>query len=227
MESSFSSVTCCAGSLSFYRRDAIQDFIHEWAHDRFLGIEFKFCTDRRMTAHVLTTKPPIIDKFEKNNIHPGGNRSKKPQVGGFWKVKYSQHIRVSIGVPSTLGSLIKQQIRWRKSFIRSLFSTGGYFWKRPFYSAILYYLQTSMKFFRPYVVAKTIFLMPFFGDYLTPIVWFSGILFTGMIYAVDFRLRNPGDKNWVYRPLFSMLSTFIYTWLMFYAAITIKKSGWR
>ncbi len=33
MESSFSSVTCCAGSLSFYRRDAIQDFIHEWAHD--------------------------------------------------------------------------------------------------------------------------------------------------------------------------------------------------
>ena len=180
-----------------------------------------------MTAHVLTTKPPIIDKFEKNNIHPDGNRSKKPQVGGFWKVKYSQHIRVSIGVPSTLGSLIKQQIRWRKSFIRSLFSTGGYFWKRPFYSATLYYLQTSMKFFRPYVVAKTIFLMPFFGDYLTPIVWFSGILFTGMIYAVDFRLRNPGDKNWVYRPLFSMLSTFIYTWLMFYAAITIKKSGWR
>ena len=30
--------------FSFYRRDAIQDFIHEWAHDRFLGIEFKFCT---------------------------------------------------------------------------------------------------------------------------------------------------------------------------------------
>ena len=24
-------------SLSFYRREAIQDFIHEWAHDRFLG----------------------------------------------------------------------------------------------------------------------------------------------------------------------------------------------
>jgi len=58
MESSFSSVTCCSGSLSFYRREAIQDFIHEWAHDRFLGMEFKFCTDRRMTAHVLTTKPP-------------------------------------------------------------------------------------------------------------------------------------------------------------------------
>ena len=235
MESSFSSVTCCAGSLSFYRREAIQDFIHEWAHDRFLGMEFKFCTDRRMTAHVLSTKPPSINKSEKINIDEGlvkdktqqKNAKSKEQVNGYWKIKYSQHIRVTIGVPSTLVSLVKQQIRWRKSFIRSLFSTGGIFWKRPFYATLLYYLQTSMRFFRPYIVAKTVFFMPFFGDYLTPIVWFSGILFTGMIYAVDFRLRNPGDKNWIYRPFFSMLSTFIYTWLIFYAAVTIKKTGWR
>lgn len=219
-ESSFSSVTCVSGALSFYRRISIQDFIHEWAHDRFLGIDFKFCTDRRMTAHVLTTKPPYPIKRDKNG-------QTKDDVGGYWKVKYSQHIRVTCGVPSTLLSLIKQQIRWRKSFIRSIFSTGGHFWRRPFYMALLYYLQLSMRFFRPYVVAKTVFLMPFFGDYLTPIVWFSGILFTGMILAVDFRLRNPGDRNWLYRPFFSMLSTFVYTWLIFYAAITIRKSGWR
>jgi hyaluronan synthase len=231
-ESSFSSVTCCSGALSFYRREAIQNFFHEWAHDKFLGIEFKFCTDRRMTAHVLTTKPPYpIKELEKNhNGFIGKNNQKiksKDDVNGYWKIRYSQHIRVTCGVPSTLLSLVKQQIRWRKSFIRSIFSTGGYFWKRPFYLALLYYLQTSMRFFRPYVVAKTVFLMPFFGDYLTPIVWFSGILFTGMILAVDFRLRNPGDKNWLYRPFFSMISTFIYTWLIFYAAITIRKSAWR
>ena len=84
-----------------------------------------------------------------------------------------------------------------------------------------------MRFFRPYVVAKTVFLMPFMGDYITPIIWFSGIIFTGMILAVDFRLRNPGDKNWLYRPIFSLLSTFVYTWLIFYAAITIKNKSWR
>jgi hyaluronan synthase len=173
-----------------------------------------------MTAHVLTSKPPYP-------IHNNKNNKVKDSVNGYWKVKYSQHIRVTCGVPSTLLSLVKQQIRWRKSFIRSIFSTGGYFWKRPFYLALLYYIQLSMRFFRPYVVAKTVFLMPFFGDYLTPIVWFSGILFTGMILAVDFRLRNPGDRNWLYRPFFSMISTFIYTWLIFYAAITIRKSGWR
>jgi hyaluronan synthase len=56
-ESSFNSLTCCSGSLSFYKREAVQDFIPEWAHDRFLGVDFKFCTDRRMTAHVLGTGP--------------------------------------------------------------------------------------------------------------------------------------------------------------------------
>jgi hyaluronan synthase len=152
---------------------------------------------------------------------------RKKEVNGFWKVLYSQSIKVDIGVPPTLDSLIKQQVRWRKSFIRSLFAAGGIFWKRPFYVALLYYLQTSMKFIRPYIVASTVVFLPLMGDYITPIVWFAGVLFTGMIYAVDFRLRNPGDRNWLYRPFFTLLSTYVYTWLLIYAAITIKKTGWR
>jgi hyaluronan synthase len=250
MESVYSSVTCCAGSLSFYRRDAIQDFIPQWARDRFLGMEFKFATDRRMTAHVLSTSPPSISYNSKNQqetavpiLSGEGYASKsmlsnnsentestsgeKQKVNGLWKVLYSQNIRVNIGVPPTFDTLIKQQVRWRKSFIRSLFAAGGIFWKRPFYVAMLYYLQTSMKFIRPYIVASTVIFMPLMGDYITPIVWFAGVVFTGMIYAVDFRLRNPGDKNWMYRPFFTLLSTYVYTWLLIYAAITIKKTGWR
>lgn len=250
MESVYASVTCCAGSLSFYRRDAIQDFIPQWARDRFLGMEFKFATDRRMTAHVLSTRPPKISYSSKNqnqaavpllngegyasesvfSENPGNSESEsdgKKEVNGYWKVMYSQSIRVNIGVPPTLESLIKQQIRWRKSFIRSLFAAGGIFWKRPFYVALLYYLQTSMKFIRPYIVASTVVFLPLMGDYITPVVWFAGVLFTGMIYAVDFRLRNPGDRNWLYRPFFTLLSTYVYTWLLIYAAITIKKTGWR
>lgn len=250
METVYSSVSCCAGSLSFYRRVAIQDFIPLWARDRFLGMEFKFATDRRMTAYVLSTRPPKISNksvsqhyaavpilnnegtakrsMSESMLENENDRDQSNQeIHGYWKVLYSQRIRVNIGVPPTLDSLIKQQVRWRKSFIRSLFAAGGIFWKRPFYVALLYYLQTSMKFIRPYIVATTVIFMPLAGDYITPIVWFAGVLFTGMIYGVDFRLRNPGDKNWVYRPFFQLLSTYVYTWLLIYAAITIKKTGWR
>jgi hyaluronan synthase len=247
-ESSFGSVTCCSGSLSFYRRVAIQDFIHQWAHDRFLGIEFKFCTDRRMTAYVLgspvqsntkdidaaneSVKYPSIfatgaDEIEnmKNSPDPDFDLSKSSKV--YWNVKYSSSIRVNVGVPTTLPALIRQQIRWKKSFIRSLFSTGGIYWKRPFLISLLYYIQTAMRFVRPYIVFYSIVFLPLRGDIISLVFWISGIMFTGMIYAVDFRLRNPGDKIWLYRPLFTFITTFIYTWFLIYAAFTLRNRSWR
>jgi hyaluronan synthase len=247
-ESSFGSVTCCSGSLSFYRRVAIQDFIHQWAHDRFLGTEFKFCTDRRMTAYVLgspvqsntkdvdamneSIKYPSIfatgaDEIEnmKNSPDPDFEPSKSSKV--YWNVKYSMSIRVNVGVPTTLPALIRQQIRWKKSFIRSLFSTGGIYWKRPFLISLLYYIQTAMRFVRPYIVFYSIVFLPLRGDIISLVYWISGIMFTGMIYAVDFRLRNPGDKLWLYRPLFTFITTFIYTWFLIYAAFTLRNRSWR
>lgn len=246
-ESTFGSVTCCSGSLSFYRRIAIQDFIHEWAHDKFLGTEFKFCTDRRMTAYVLGTavqpqvgsndsnktvaEPSIfatgLDEMEnmKRSTDPDFHVKKQSKI--YWNVKYSNSIRVNVGVPTTLTALIKQQIRWKKSFIRSLFSTGGIYWRRPFLISLLYYIQTAMRFVRPYIVFYSIVFLPLRGDITSLLFWISGIMFTGMIYAVDFRLRNPGDKLWLYRPLFTFITTFVYTWFLVYAALTIRNRSWR
>jgi hyaluronan synthase len=243
-ESSFRSVTCCSGSLSFYRRVAIQDFIHEWANDRFLGIDFKFCTDRRMTAHVLATRTkrdisaekkrndhmPILqtgsDDIEtmKNSYDPDTEISSTPIK---WNVEYSNSIRVNVGVPKTFESLARQQIRWKKSFIRSLFATGGIFWKRPSFIALLYYIQIGMKLIRPYIIFYTIAILPIKGDFTSILFWIAGVMFTGMIYSVEYRLRNPHDGLWLYRPLFTFITTFVYTWLLIYSAITIRNRSWR
>ena len=54
---SFSSLTCCSGVLSLFRREAVKPYLHAWAHDKFAGMEnFKFATDRRLTAFVLGVK---------------------------------------------------------------------------------------------------------------------------------------------------------------------------
>jgi hyaluronan synthase len=251
-ESSFDSLTCCSGSLSFYKREAVQDFIHDWAHDRFLGVDFKFCTDRRMTAHVLATKPKlynndILDNKQNNyrkNIpilqigkddidtmksssDPDIDDEKDRLKTKYWKVLFSRSIRVTVGVPDTLPGLVKQQIRWKKSFLRSLSSTGSIFWRRPFYAAMLYYVQTGMKFIRPFILLHAVVMLPLAGNVLSPLLWLSGLLFTSMIYGVDYRLRNPGDKLWLYRPAFMLLSTFVYTWLLVWAGFTIRKQSWR
>jgi hyaluronan synthase len=133
-----------------------------------------------------------------------------------------------MGVPKNFRALILQQVRWRKSFVRSIFATGKIYCRRPFIAALLYYLSIGMKLVRPFIVIFTLFIIPFSGDYLTPVFYFSGILFVGMIYAVDFKLSNPTNDLWIYRPLMTLLSTFIYVWLIFYAVLTIKKTTkWR
>jgi hyaluronan synthase len=243
-ESSYNSVTCCSGSLSFYRRVAIQDFIHDWANDRFLGIDFKFCTDRRMTAHILGNRPKSDSSLDKNpqehmpilqtgdddietmkkSLDPDAEISNHPIT---WNVEYSNSIKVNVGVPKTFGSLVRQQIRWKKSFIRSLFATGGVFWKRPSFIALLYYIQTAMKLIRPYILFYTIVILPLKGDFVTVLFWISGLMFTGMIWAVEYRLRNPDDGLWLYRPPYTFITTFVYTWLLIYSAITIRNKTWR
>ena len=222
MESSFSSLTCCSGSLSAFRKEAIINHIHQWANDRFLGLEFKFATDRRLTAFILAEKIKFSDeKFIETKEN--GRKIKCQQ----WKVLYSPSVNVEIGVPKTLKSLIKQQIRWRKSFIRSIFATGLIYWQRPLPAAIIYYLTIALRLFRPYIIIKSLVLLPLTGDILSGIFYLGGAMFSGLIYGIDVRLRRPGYPRWVYRPLMNVISTFIFTWLIIYAAITIKNKTWR
>lgn len=256
METSFSSLTCCSGALSIYRRAAVHQYIHAWAHDNFLGIKnFKFATDRRLTAYVLGAKPEDIwsakmsdiversNAINNNNIpifqtgkddlntmrsssDPDQTALKKDRRKYAWKLVYSPSVRVTAGVPATLTALIRQQIRWRKSFIRSLPATGGIYWRRPFYAAFIYYLVLGLKLLRPLIVIK-ILLLVLSGDLGTVIFYIAGIMYTGMLYGIDSRLRNPGYPLWLYRPLFTFMSTFVFSWLLFYAAITIRKEAWR
>ncbi len=242
MESSFSSLTCCSGALSAFRSQAIDKHMHEWASDKFLGAEFRFATDRRLTAFVLNGNACVDTKDVMNNaiansinirnetkineskIENEFQRGRKHQL---WKLKYSPSVKVHVGVPATLKALIKQQIRWRKSFIRSIFATGGIYWKRPFPAALLYYLILSLKLFRPFILIKALILLPLSGDILTGLLYLGGALFSGMIYGIDVRLRNPGYTRWLYRPLMTLISTFLLSWLIFYAIFTIKNKSWR
>lgn len=223
MESSFSSLTCCSGALSAFRRQAVKQYMDKWANDRFLGIDFRFATDRRLTAFVLEKVKDLDKDIHRNKtiIEFNDNKIK------LWKLKYSLKVNVEIGVPDTLGSLIKQQIRWRKSFIRSIFATGSIYWQRPLPAAIFYYVTIVLRLFRPYIIIKSIILLPLSGDYISGLLYLSGAAFAGLLYGIDVRLRRPGYSRWFYRPLMNLLSTFLFTWLLIYAAITIKNKTWR
>ena len=124
METSFCSVTCCAGSLSFFRREAVMPYMHDWAHDKFLGMEnFKFATDRRLTAFILGTKESSgledsskSDDSASNIMHnipvlahckngldtttswsDSDTKNTNNKLRYAWKIVYSQSIKVNVG----------------------------------------------------------------------------------------------------------------------------------
>ena len=256
METAFSSLTCCSGALSIYRREAVHRYIHSWANDNFLGIKnFKFATDRRLTAFVLGAKPEDVwkpgadDKAKEKDdnsikiLQTGQDElnvmrsSSDPDEQALhklgrrryaWRLVYSPQVRVTAGVPETFADLIRQQIRWRKSFIRSLPATGGIYWRRPFYAAFIYYLTLALRLTRPFVAIKVLLVFPFlYGDLTLTALYLASLFYTGMLYGIDVRLRNPGYPYWLYRPIMTFLSTFVLSWLIFYAAITIRKESWR
>ncbi len=238
-ESAYSSVTCCSGSFSAFRREAISKYIHAWAHDKFLGGEFRFATDRLMTGFILGYEPKNMEQpkadstplnatkpfTEKDNFELKSTIENKEQPK--WDIEYSKSMNVEIGVPTTFTSFLKQQIRWRKSFIRSVFVFGAIYWKRSFPMNLVYYLGIILRTVRPYILFHSLLFLPLSGDYITPVFFLTSVFFVGMVHGIDFRLRNPGSSFWLYRPLVTMMTTFIITWLIFVALIRIKDNTWR
>jgi cellulose synthase/poly-beta-1,6-N-acetylglucosamine synthase-like glycosyltransferase len=141
MESSYGAVTCCSGCLSAYRREAIQPFVSAWAHDMFLGKEFRFATDRTLTGYVLGGQ--YKQKNKVLHADDAEDRAMTSHMLRQWDVAYCESARVLTEVPDSFKKFIRQQIRWKKSFIRNMFFTGSIYWRKPKLMAFVYVCGVS------------------------------------------------------------------------------------
>lgn len=225
-ESVFGCVTCISGPLAAFRKDAIFNFIPAWENDSFLGQEFKFATDRTLTGFVLGCMS-MGDKLKKKYSNSWFVTSKDYPLKE-WKLVYCKSAKVWTEVPDTFKKLIRQQIRWKKSFVRNIFFTGKFYWKKPLIPAIKYYCSILFVLIGPFIVFRHLFYLPIYkGEFFSFSIYILGVLFIGLIYSVAFKLENPQSNKWVYRPLMSLLATMVFTWLIFYSIITIRKSIWH
>lgn len=223
-ESVFGAVTCVSGPLAFFRRSAIYNYMPAWEADQFLGHEFRFATDRTLTAYVLggsflgpRVLPPHSDSAFSRPAYPHRD----------WKIVYSKSARAWTHVPATFRSLIRQQVRWKKSFIRNAFVTGRFYWRRPFLPALFYYLHIAFVLFGPVVAARHLIYLPLRGDAASLVLYLAGITIIGLSFGLAFRHENPGSRRWLLRPLMSLMSTIMFSWLIFYSAASIRKMTWH
>lgn len=224
-ESCFGAVSCVSGPLAVFRKDAIYNFIPAWEQDSFLGQEFKFATDRTLTGFLLGNKwisKKIKTKYACEDCVKEIDYPEKD-----WKVVYSKSAKSWTILPDTLGRLFKQQIRWKKSFIRNTFFTGSFYWRKPLLPSLVYYLHVVFVWAGPFIAFRHIVYLPMRGDLWAAVLYILGIVFVGFMFGLAYKLENKDCHIWIYRPIMSLLSTLILSWLIFYSALTIKKMTWH
>jgi cellulose synthase/poly-beta-1,6-N-acetylglucosamine synthase-like glycosyltransferase len=223
-ESVFGGVTCVSGPLAGFRREAIYNFLPAWAEDRFLGAPFPFATDRQLTGYVLGGKEKGATLKRRFQHSPFVRETDYPNKR--WKVGYVKAARVLTEVPDTPRRLAKQQIRWKKSFLRNLAFTGTFYWRRGPGAALLFYGHALFVLLAPVMALRHMVLAPLAGEWALAPLYIAGITFKGSMWAVAYRVENPQCRNWVYRPLMSLTASIVFSWMLLYSALTLRRGVW-
>lgn len=223
-ESVFGSVTCVSGPMAAFRREAIYNYLPAWAEDRFLGREFKFATDRQLTAYVLGQSwigARLKDKFRDSPFVRGEEHPER-----HWRVEFVASARVLTNVPETGRTMLKQQVRWKKSFVRNLFFTGGFLWRRGPMPAFLFYGHVLWVCAAPALAFRHLVWMPAHGAWFLTFVYLCGVTLKGSVWALAYKVQNPASARWAYRPLMSVISALCLSWVLPYSVLTLRRSVW-
>ncbi|HZO06338.1 MAG TPA: glycosyltransferase [Solirubrobacterales bacterium] len=222
-ESVFGSVSCVSGPLAGFRREAIWNYFPAWAADTFFGREFRFATDRQLTGYVLGQEW----KGEKLKAeHADSPFVKEHYPEQRWRIGYVKSAKVWTNVPPTMRSLMRQQTRWKKSFIRNLAFSAGFYWRRGLAAAVLFYAHALLVIATPFMAFRHLVMLPLEGAWVLTALFVGGVALKGGIWAVAYKIQNPDCGRWIYRPLMSLMSTFLFSGLLVYSLVTIRRQIW-
>ena len=195
-EALFGSVTCCSGCFSGYRRKALDAVADAWVGQSFFGQPSTYGDDRSLTNFLLPD----------------------------WKILYAADAKAYTAVPHRLHQFLRQQLRWKKSWLRESTRAFRIMWRKPPVTAVYYYLGVLLPFLAPQVLFHALVISPYFSS--APPVWYlGGVAVVGLFYGLYYRLRTR-KKRWYQGILFSVFYTALLAWQLPYAVLTIRDSKW-
>lgn len=195
-EALFSSVTCCSGCFSGYRRSAVDAVLKPWLAQQFLGQPSTYGDDRSLTNFLLPD----------------------------WRVLYAPDATAHTIVPDGMSKFLRQQLRWKKSWIRESLRACRIVWrKNPIFSAG-FYLGIALPLLAPQVVLRSFVIQPHFTGGL-PFWYIGGVLAMSLLYGLYYRLHRR-EKLWLHGVLFALFYTAVLVWQFPYAVATLRDSKW-
>lgn len=195
-ESLFDSVTCLSGPLSCYRKSVMMESLDDWLNQSFLGQKATFGDDRSMTNFMLRNH----------------------------RTSY-QHTAVAFTiVPSRYRIFFKQQMRWKRSWLRESFIAASFIWKKEPFMALSFYFGMLITILSPLIVVYNMLLVPILFR-TVPVVFIAGILLMSMMtsFAQLFLRRST---TWLHGIMFNLFYVVVLIWQMPIAWFTFWRSNW-
>ena len=161
------------------------------------------------------------------NYDDSEDRGLTSQALDAWDTVYVPTAIVYTEVPEKLRPWLRQQMRWRKGYLRSCTYISCFFWRKNPLMSLLFYTEFIQSFLSPLLFSYIYVYMPLFlNNYMFTLSHLGGQLLIGLGSGLDYKFREPTTKNWVYKPLMGLLTLTIIPWLLFPALWTYKKNLW-
>jgi hyaluronan synthase len=195
-ESIFSAVTCCSGCLAAYRRSAVMEILEPWLEQRFLGVPATFGDDRSLTRFMLRRHRVIY---------------------------HSEAVCTTI-VPDAWPVFFRQQLRWKKSWVRESLLLMAFMWKRHPAMALSFYVSAVFPLVSPGIALHALGL-PLVGIGSFSFLYVYGVLLMASLYALVYLARHRNGL-FVYGIVFSLFYMAALAWQTYYAALTVRQNQW-
>jgi hyaluronan synthase len=195
-ESVFGLVTCCPGCCSAYRREYLNEFIDEWLDQKFLGKKCTFGDDRSLTNFMLRK----------------------------YKTVYSTEARAETVVPDNFKKYLKQQQRWKKSWVRETLIASSFMWRKSFFAAFFFYTYVFLAMVAPVVFFRAVIWYPIqHGTW--PFVYLIGLFSMLLLHGIYYRIE-VGDKKWFLAIVAFWFNTVVLIWQLPWAMVTVSDNKW-
>lgn len=195
-ESVFDAVTCLSGPLACYRKRLVLQHLDAWCTQTFLGKPATFGDDRSMTNFILATE----------------------------RTGYQDAAVCHTVVPSSLRIFLKQQMRWKRSWLRESIRAASFMWRKEPFMALSFYIGLLLPVLAPIIVVNALLVQPMYNGAF-PLVYLGGIALMSLLMSAAYLLFKK-SRLWLYGFWFCLFYLAVLMWQMPWAILTFSTAKW-
>jgi hyaluronan synthase len=190
-------VTCASGCCAAYRKAVVMPLLPGWEFQTFLGRAATFGDDRSITNRILANH----------------------------RIVYQATAEVETVAPVTLRVFLRQQLRWKKSWLRESLYVLRYFWRKNPLAALFTYASIGFPFMAPFVVLHAVGGRMVAGSFSGLWFYLIGTYAMAVLYSLFYAFRRP-DGMWYHGMTFVALYMGVLVFQTYWGIFTMRDTRW-